>query len=110
MEGGERVRESTTKTFLDVHESTPKSSSADGWGNEDDPWAAIAAPPPATTVRALNSSGGSAVPRATTAGSGAPRVRQAQHVTIDGAGSGRGRGRSAAPMKLGAQRVQRSAD
>jgi hypothetical protein len=37
-------------------------------------------------------------------------VRQAQHVTIDGVGSGRGRGRSAAPMKLGAQRIQRSAD
>jgi SCY1-like protein 1 len=108
--GGERVRESTTKTSLDVRETIPKSSSADGWGNEDDPWAAIAAPPPSTTVRALNSSGGSAVSRATSAGSGAPRVRQAQHVTIDGAGSGRGRGRSAAPMKLGAQRIQRSAD
>lgn len=82
-------------------------SSSDGWANDDeDPWAAIAAPAPSTNVRALNPSTG---PKPS--GVAHPRVvRQAQHVTIDGvSSSGRGRGR-AAPMKLGAQRVQRSAD
>lgn len=85
---GERVKESSTKT-------------SDGWGDDDDPWAAIAAPAPSTSVRALNPT----APKP----SGGLR-QQAQHVSIGGASSGgRGRGR-AAPMKLGAQRIQRSSE
>jgi len=84
---GDRVKESSTKT-------------ADGWGDDDDPWAAIAAPAPSTSVRALNPS----APKAS--GIGGPR-QQAQHVSIGGVSRGRGR---AAPMKLGAQRIQRSSD
>lgn len=81
-----------------MKESSTKTS--DGWGDDDDPWAAIAAPAPSTSVRALNPS--------------APKPsglrQQAQHVSIGGASSGgRGRGR-AAPMKLGAQRIQRNSE
>lgn len=85
--GGERVKEST--------------KTSDGWGDDDDPWASIAAPAPSTSVRALNPT----APKP----SGGLR-QQAQHVSIGGvASSGRGRGR-AAPMKLGAQRIQRSSE
>lgn len=79
---------------------------------DDDPWAAIAAPPPSTAAKPLGVSSS-----ATSRGVGmAPRVRQAQHVSLDSvlgkksdSGPGRGRGRSA-PMKLGAQRINRSTD
>lgn len=84
-----------------MKESSTKTS--DGWGDDDDPWAAIAAPPPSTSVRALNPS----APKSSALGG--PR-QQAQHVSIGGvSSSGRGRGR-AAPMKLGAQRIQRSSE
>lgn len=80
--------------------------------DEDDPWAAIAAPPPSTAAKPLGVSSS-----ATSRGVGmAPRVRQAQHVSLDAvlgkksdSGPGRGRGRSA-PMKLGVQRINRSTD
>jgi hypothetical protein len=91
--GGERVKESSTK-------------SSDGWGDDDDPWAAIAAPAPTTSVRALNPS----APKSSVISGPRRPAQQAQHVTIDGvSSSGRGRGR-AAPMKLGAQRIQRSSE
>ncbi len=84
--GGERSLDSTTKSFLDAHNTVTRSLLTNGFGDEDDPWAAIAAPLPSTTVRALNSSS-PAVPKAT--GSSAPRVQQAEQVTSDGAGHGR---------------------
>lgn len=84
-----------------MKESSTKSS--DGWGEDDDPWAAIAAPPPSTSVRALNPS---SAPRPSTIGGARRPVQQAQHVSIDG---GRGRGR-AAPMKLGASRIVRTSE
>ncbi|XP_024515557.1 N-terminal kinase-like protein isoform X1 [Selaginella moellendorffii] len=63
--------------------------------DDEDPWAEIAAPPPSTKPRAVVST--------------QSRVRQGQHVSLGAmglGGAGRGRGRSsAAPMKLGAQRV-----
>jgi hypothetical protein len=105
--GGERSLDSTTKSFLDAHKTVTRSLLANGFGDELDPWAAIAAPLPSTTVRALNSSS-PAVPKAT--GSSAPRVREAEHVMNNGAGHGRVQGRSAAPMKLRAQHIQCSAD
>lgn len=80
---------------------------------DDDPWAAIAAPLPSTAAKPLS------VSSSASRGLGmAPRVRQAQHVSLDAvlgkkgessAGPGRGRGRSA-PMKLGVQRISRSTD
>lgn len=86
-----------------VKESSPKSS--DGWGDDDDPWAAIAAPAPSTTARPLNPTAS----RPSSLANGPRRQpQQAQHVSIDGASS-RGRGR-AAPMKLGASRIQRTSD
>ncbi|CAM6026479.1 unnamed protein product [Sphagnum balticum] len=87
--GGERSLDSTTKSFLDAHKTVTRSLLANGFGDEDDPWAAIAAPPPSTTVRALNSSS-PAVPKAT--GSSALRVQWAEHVTNDGASHGRVQG------------------
>ncbi|KAH8961868.1 hypothetical protein BDL97_05G071100 [Sphagnum fallax] len=84
--GGERSLDSTTKSFLDAHKTVTRSLLTNGFGDEDNPWAAIAAPLPSTTVRALNSSS-PAVPKAT--GSSALRVRQAERVMSDGAGHGR---------------------
>jgi hypothetical protein len=87
--GGERSLDTTRKSFLDAHKTATRSLLANGFGDEDDPWTAIAAPLPSTTVRALNSSS-PAVPKAT--GSSAPRVQQAEHVTNNGAGHGRVQG------------------
>jgi hypothetical protein len=84
--GGERSLDSTTKSFLDAHKTVTRSLLTNGFGDEDNPWAAIAAPLPSTTVRALNSSS-PAVPKAT--GSSALRVQQAEHVTNNSAGHGR---------------------
>eukprot|EP00250_Pteridium_aquilinum_P019953 c24640_g1_i1 orf=578-3007(-) len=104
-----------TNTMSSADEETYFSKSAgdavDALTQDDDPWAAIAAPPPSTAAKPLG------VSSSTSRGVGmAPRVRQAQHVSLDSvlgkksdSGSGRGRGRSA-PMKLGAQRINRSTD
>jgi hypothetical protein len=87
--------------------------------DDDDPWAAIAAPAPSTGARALSSSSSGTSGR----GSLGARARQGQHVSLGGqhvslessglgskepttVGRGRGRGRTA-PMKLGAQRITR---
>ncbi|CAM6105787.1 unnamed protein product [Calypogeia fissa] len=89
--------------------------------DDDDPWAAIAAPAPSSSARPLGSASSATSGRGSSLGS---RPRQAQHVSLggqhvtlesSGLGSkesssagrgGRGRGRTA-PMKLGAQRISR---
>ncbi|KAG0591818.1 hypothetical protein KC19_1G204500 [Ceratodon purpureus] len=100
------ITKSVTRPSVEkVKESSTKSS--DGWGEDDDPWAAIAAPPPSTSARALNPS---SAPRPSGIGGVRRPVQQAQHVSIDGvSSSGRGRGR-AAPMKLGASRIVRTSE
>ncbi|KAH7282409.1 hypothetical protein KP509_35G029600 [Ceratopteris richardii] len=104
-------RVSSTNSVSSAEEETffskPPGNSGDYLAQDDDPWAAIAAPPPSTTVKPLSLSGSRVA--------GPTRVRQAQHVSIDSVlgkkseVSGRGRGR-AGPMKLGAQRINRSSD
>ncbi|MCO5581933.1 hypothetical protein L7F22_035822 [Adiantum nelumboides] len=82
---------------------------ADAPDHDDDPWAAIAAPPPSSAAKPLNLSASRGV-------GATSRVRQAQHVSLDSvlgkksdSASAQGRGRST-PMKLGVQRINRSSD
>lgn len=79
-------------------------TSASSRNDEDDPWAAIAAPPPSSTVRPLS---------ATTTSRSRPGFEagnRANSTNLHSLGSGRGRGTKAAPMKLGAQRLNRNTD
>lgn len=71
--------------------------------DDDDPWASIAAPPPSTTVKPLS---------ATTARirSSSENSNRTNSANIHPLGSGRGRGSRTAPMKLGAQRLNRNSD
>ncbi|KAJ7548604.1 hypothetical protein O6H91_07G018900 [Diphasiastrum complanatum] len=103
----------------DVDATNARRSSTVKQARDDDPWADIAAPAPLSSVRPLSNSGSSVPAR----GLNGPRVRQAQHVSIESVlgntsesaansgrmGSGRGRGRTT-PMRLGAQRVSRPSD
>lgn len=107
------TRVGSTSSLSSAEEETffskPGGDASDALTQDDDPWAAIAAPPPSTAAKPLSLSASRGV-------AAAPRVRQAQHVSLDSvlgkksdSGSGRGRGR-AAPMKLGVQRINRSSD
>ncbi|KAI5056276.1 hypothetical protein GOP47_0028094 [Adiantum capillus-veneris] len=102
-------RVSSTNSISSAEEEAFFSKPAADAPDDDDPWAAIAAPPPSTAAKPLSLSASRGV-------GSAPRVRQAQHVSLDSvlgkksdSGSSRGRGRST-PMKLGVQRINRSSD
>jgi len=72
--------------------------------DDNDPWAAIAAPPPSTTVKPLSATTTARI-RSSSENSSRPNS-----ANIHPSGSGRGRGSKTAPMKLGAQRLSRNSE
>nr|ABR18428.1 unknown [Picea sitchensis] len=72
--------------------------------DDNDPWAAIAAPPPSTTVKPLSATTTARI-RSSSENSNRPNS-----ANIHPSGSGRGRGSKTAPMKLGAQRLSRNSE